>query len=256
MLSAMVASTGGRRQPEEPRRGQRQRQAVRRGERGDRLPQPPPRRRQQHQRQHERQVVEPGQDVLDAEAQVRARDGARGRRRRHQPVGVARPGAGRAVRCWCGRRWWRPAPAPRCQRRPRTARQAGRPASPPGTCTRNRSTDIVPKRGSRRAARVARCPAGKIGAGGLLQRRLDRHAKSTSYCSRADLGHGQQRGPQIVRARRRRRQRERHRQRRQRDPRPAARVIAPVQERRQRRARSRASAAARAAARSGSAAAG
>ena len=72
--SAMAASTGGPGDVHPSERRGDQCQAVRDRERGHRCDQTPHAIHKNHQRQHEQQVVEPGEDVLDAECGVGPHD--------------------------------------------------------------------------------------------------------------------------------------------------------------------------------------
>ena len=76
----MTASTGGCGTCTKPSVARREREAVREGERGDGLHQPPAAARDDQQREHEQQMVDAGQDVLDAEHGVSAGDLQRARR--------------------------------------------------------------------------------------------------------------------------------------------------------------------------------
>ena len=67
MLSAIVASTGACGDVHETERRGRERDAVRHGERRDCRHEPAPAADQEQQPEHEQQVVDAEQDVLDAE---------------------------------------------------------------------------------------------------------------------------------------------------------------------------------------------
>ena len=71
MLSAMDASTGGPGTCTNPSVAAGQRETMRGRERGDRADQAPGTIHQQHKSEHEEQMIEPAQDVLDAQHRVR-----------------------------------------------------------------------------------------------------------------------------------------------------------------------------------------
>ena len=78
MLSAMTASTGADGTCTHAERRQRERDAVRDGERGDRLHQQAHAAHDEHQREHEEQMIDAKEDVLDAQPEVSARRRSRG----------------------------------------------------------------------------------------------------------------------------------------------------------------------------------
>ena len=70
MLSAITASTGAGRHVDYPSVASAERDAVRDRERGHRLHQPPGPARDDEQGQHEQQMIDTRQDVLDAEREI------------------------------------------------------------------------------------------------------------------------------------------------------------------------------------------
>ncbi len=95
MDSAIAALSGGSGHRRVPERGERERDAVGHGERGDRLHQHPAVADDQQEPEHEQQVVDALHDVQDAELQVAERalrgvgDAAEGHRRRRRAQQVA-----------------------------------------------------------------------------------------------------------------------------------------------------------------------